>query len=153
MCALIGCIFVSTQYSVVRAMLPRWVLSKISKQIWKTNLNFLTSLSLILMQRHLFNKCGCSFLPNSSKTGPSVTGHRECSIHSELAGICQVTLEFFLNVFHWIQRIQWQKIYGINRTRTCHTATSCVRDQHATTAPARYMCEIGSLKWAQFMLQ
>ena len=62
-------------------------------------------------------------------------------------------LEFFLNVFHWIQRIQWQKIYNIKRTRTCHPATSCVRDQHATTAPPRHMWEIGSLNWAQFMLQ
>ena len=46
-----------------------------------------------------------------------------------------------------------EKIYDIKRTRTCHPATSCVRDQHATTAPARHMWEIGSLNWAQFMLQ
>ena len=32
-------------------------------------------------------------------------------------------------------------------------ATSCVRDQNATTAPARHMWETGSLNWAQFMLQ
>ena len=32
-------------------------------------------------------------------------------------------------------------------------ATSCVRDQDATTAPARHMWETGSLNWAQFMLQ
>ena len=63
------------------------------------------------------------------------------------------SFEFFLNVFHWIQRIQWQKIYDIRRTRTSHTATSCVRDQDATTAPARHMWETGSLNWAQFMLQ
>ena len=39
------------------------------------------------------------------------------------------------------------------RARTCHPATSCVRDQDATTAPARHMWETGSSKWAQFMLQ
>ena len=60
---------------------------------------------------------------------------------------------FFLNVLHWIRWIQWQKIYDIKRTRTCHSPTSCVRDQHATTAPARHMWETGSLNWAQFMLQ
>ena len=32
-------------------------------------------------------------------------------------------------------------------------STSCVRDQDATTAPARHMWETGSLKWSQFMLQ
>ena len=32
-------------------------------------------------------------------------------------------------------------------------ATSCVKDQDATTAPGRYMRETGSLNWAQFMLQ
>ena len=43
--------------------------------------------------------------------------------------------------------------YDIKKEWTCHTATSCVRDQHATTTPARHMWEIGSLNWAQFMLQ
>ena len=31
-------------------------------------------------------------------------------------------------------------------------AISCVRDQDATTAPARHTLETGSLNWAQFML-
>ena len=31
------------------------------------------------------------------------------------------------------------EIYDIKRTRTCHTATSCVRDQHATTVRARHV--------------
>ena len=31
-------------------------------------------------------------------------------------------------------------------------ATSCVKDQDATTAPARHMWETGSLNWAWFML-
>ena len=45
------------------------------------------------------------------------------------------------------------KNYDIKRTRTCHPATSGARDKHATTAPVRHMWEIGSLNWAQFMLQ
>ena len=53
-------------------------------------------------------------------------------------------MEFFLNVSHWIR---WTKIHDIKRTQTCHPATSCVRDQHATTAPARHMWQIGSLNW------
>ena len=35
----------------------------------------------------------------------------------------------------------------------CQPATSCVRDQDATTVPAWHMWETGSLNWAQFMLQ
>ena len=66
---------------------------------------------------------------------------------------CVTLVEFFLNIFHWIQQIQWQKIYYIKRTRTFYPATSCVRDQHVTTAPARHMWEIGSLNWAQYQLQ
>ena len=38
------------------------------------------------------------------------------------------------------------------RAQTCHTATSCVRDQDATTVPARHVWKTGSLNWAQFML-
>ena len=64
---------------------------------------------------------------------------------------CANVIEFSLNVFHWIQQIQWLNIYDIKRTRTCHPATSCVRDQHDTTAPARHMWDTGSLNQAQFM--
>ena len=39
------------------------------------------------------------------------------------------------------------------RTRTCHSSTSCVRDQNATTAPARHIWDTGSLNWTLFMLQ
>ena len=46
-----------------------------------------------------------------------------------------------------------KKIYDIKRIRTCHLATSSIRDQHATIAPARHMWENGSFNWAQFMLQ
>ena len=45
------------------------------------------------------------------------------------------------------------KIYDIERNQTCHTATSCVRDWHTTTVPARHMWDFGSLNWAQFVLQ
>ena len=34
-----------------------------------------------------------------------------------------------------------------------YIATSCVRAQHATTVPAEYMWETGTLNWTQFMLQ
>ena len=47
------------------------------------------------------------------------------------------TMEIFLNVF---------AVKGLE------PATSCVRDQDATTVPARHMWETGSLNWAQFML-
>ena len=56
----------------------------------------------------------------------------------------------FTKCFHWIQRIQWQKYVSL---KGLELATSCVRNQYATTAPARHMWEKGSLNWAQFMLQ
>ena len=37
--------------------------------------------------------------------------------------------------------------------RTCHPATSCLKDQDDTTVPARHMWETGSLNWVQFMFQ
>ena len=46
------------------------------------------------------------------------------------------------------------KIFDYSKMiRTCYTATSCVRDQDATTAPVWHMWETGSLNSAQFMLQ
>ena len=54
----------------------------------------------------------------------------------------------FSKYFHWIRRIQWLKIFVIRRARP---ATSCVRDQNATTVPA--MWKAGSLRLLQFMLQ
>ena len=39
------------------------------------------------------------------------------------------------------------------RAQTCHSATSCVRDPDATTAPARHTWDTRYLNWAQFMLQ
>ena len=50
--------------------------------------------------------------------------------------------EFSLNICHYSKRV-----------RTCPPATSCAREQDATTAPARHMWETGSLNWAQFILQ
>ena len=67
---------------------------------------------------------------------------------------CTILLDFLLEFFpKWFLLNSVTKIYDIKRTRTCHPATSCVRDQHATTVLARHMCDIGSLNWAQFMLQ
>ena len=61
------------------------------------------------------------------------------------------TLDFFLNV-SWIRWIQWQKIFVI-RVKGLEPATSCVRDQDATTLPARHMWETAFLNWTQFKLQ
>ena len=62
--------------------------------------------------------------------------------------------EFSLNVFtEFTEFIDKNICHYSKRTRTCHPATSCVRDQDATTAPARHIWETGSLNWPQFMLQ
>ena len=50
------------------------------------------------------------------------------------------------------RRIQWQKLFFVRYIKGLEPAASCVRDQDATTAPARHMWETGSLTWAQFML-
>ena len=64
---------------------------------------------------------------------------------------CINTFEFSLNVF---TEFSDKKIcHHSKRTWTCHPATSCVRDQDATTVPARHMWETGSLNWVLFMLQ
>ena len=61
----------------------------------------------------------------------------------------------FLIYFHWIRWIQRQKniCHYNKRAWTCHSVTSCVRDQDATTTLTRHMWETGFLNWAQFMLQ
>ena len=60
-------------------------------------------------------------------------------------------MEFFLNVslnlLNSVTKILVIKVKGLK------LATSCVRDQDATTFAARYMWETGYLNWAQFMLQ
>ena len=58
------------------------------------------------------------------------------------------TMEFFLNV----SLNSATKIFNIT-VKGLELAISCVRDQHATTAPVRHMLETGSLNWLQFMLQ
>ena len=61
--------------------------------------------------------------------------------------------EFSQNVFIEFSEFSDKTIcYYSKRTRTCHPATSCLRDQHATTVPARHMWETGSINLAQFML-
>ena len=60
-------------------------------------------------------------------------------------------LEFFLNVSlnsgNSVTRIFVITVKGLE------LAISCLRDQHATTAPARHLWKTGSLNWLQFMLQ
>ena len=56
----------------------------------------------------------------------------------------------FPECFHliqWIQKQKYQSLKGLEPT------TFCVRDQDATTAPARQIWETGSLNWAQFLLR
>ena len=49
-------------------------------------------------------------------------------------------LEFFLNIFTEFSEFRDKNIWHYSkRSRTRHPATSCVRDQDATTAPARHM--------------
>ena len=60
-------------------------------------------------------------------------------------------LEFFLNVsLNSVNLVT--KIFAIT-VKGLEPATSCVRDQDATIAPARHMWETESLNWAQSMLQ
>ena len=68
----------------------------------------------------------------------------------QIRSILSHTIEFFLNVF---TEFSDKNGHYSKRVRTCHSATSCVRVQDATTVPARHMWETGSLNWAQFMLQ
>ena len=58
----------------------------------------------------------------------------------------------FSSMFPWIQRIQWQDIVAIT-VKGLEPVTSCIRDQDATTDPARHMWETGSSSWAQLILQ
>ena len=66
-------------------------------------------------------------------------------------GLCRNSIEFYLNVF--TEFSDKNVCHHSKRVRTCHPATSCVRDQDVTTVPARYMWKTGSLNWNQFMLQ
>ena len=61
-----------------------------------------------------------------------------------------IPLECFL-VPKYFHCIQWQKYF--HYLKGLKPATSCVRDQDASTAPARQMWETGSLNRGQFMLQ
>ena len=55
------------------------------------------------------------------------------------------SIEFSLNVFTDFAEFSDKNICQYNkRAQTCHPATSCVRDQDATTAPARHMWATGS---------
>ena len=55
-------------------------------------------------------------------------------------------VEFILNAFTEFSKFSDKNIcHYSKRARTCQPTTSCVRDQDATTAPARHMLETGSL--------
>ena len=55
-------------------------------------------------------------------------------------------IEFSLNVFTEFSKFSDKNIcHYRKRALACHSATSCVRDQDATTGPARHMLEKGSL--------
>ena len=62
---------------------------------------------------------------------------------------CYGTMELSLNLFTEFGEFSDKS----KRVGTCYPATSCVRDQDATTAPPRHMWETGSLNGTQFMLQ
>ena len=68
---------------------------------------------------------------------------------SPLVSVIVTSIWVFPKCFRWIERIQWQKFS--KRTKTCYPATTCVKDQHATTVPGRHMWETGSLNWANFI--
>ena len=57
--------------------------------------------------------------------------------------------DFSLNVF--IEFAEF-KVFIIT-AKGFKPATSCIRDQDATTVPARHVWKTGSLNWVQFMLQ
>ena len=62
--------------------------------------------------------------------------------------------EFSLNVFTEFAEFTDKNRSHYNKgARTCHPATSCVRDQDATTSPVRHMWVTESLNWLQFILQ
>ena len=52
----------------------------------------------------------------------------------------RTTIEFSLNVFTEFAEFSDKNMYYYSkRVRTCHPATSCVRDMDASTVPARHM--------------
>ena len=58
----------------------------------------------------------------------------------------------FPKCFHWIRWFQPLKMF-VFAVKGFEPAISCVRDQDATTTPARHIQETGFLNWPQSMLQ
>ena len=56
----------------------------------------------------------------------------------------------FPTCFHWNQWIQKQKYLS---SKGLKLATSCARQQDATTVPTQHIWETESLNWTQFMLR
>ena len=70
-----------------------------------------------------------------------------CYVLRRYCGLSNVRVPHFGHIYNGL------KCTCYLRAQTCHPATSCIRDQDATTAPATHMWERGSLNWVQFMLQ
>ena len=63
-------------------------------------------------------------------------------------------MEFFSNVFtEFTESLNSVTKIFVITVKGLELAIFCVRDQVATTVPARHVWETGSLNWAQFMLQ
>ena len=71
------------------------------------------------------------------------------SIH-ENGTVISYLIWIFYKCFHWNYWIQWPKYLSL---KGFEPVASSARDHDATTEPARHMWKIGSLNWAQFMIQ
>ena len=95
-----------------------------------------------------------SFIPARASSHPRATLWNFYWYLLQISNSYANILEFFLNVFTEFSKFSDKNIcHYSKRAQTCQLATSCVRDQDATTAPARHRWETGSLNWAQYMLQ
>ena len=74
----------------------------------------------------------------------------QTSIYFSLNCFCfmSTSIEFSINVF--TEFSDKNICHYRHRALTYHPATSCVRDQDTTTAPARHLWETGSLNWVLF---
>ena len=77
-----------------------------------------------------------------------VTGHM--AVNCVKSTIIQFSLDVFTEFDECSDK---NSNHYIKRARTCHSAAPCVRDQDATTVPARHVLETGSLNWLQFMFE
>ena len=117
---------------------------------------------IAVQMRNLRVERNCVIIQRKTTQPITFVSTKEESIYDErlhktfeyfISKVYKVANGVFPKCFYWIQRIQWQKICQCSkRAQTCHSATSCVRVQDATTVPARHMWETGSLNQAQFIM-